>query len=80
MSTRLILDFHRATLSEALDNGGSIALIALADISSVTEFAPKSEKLPQGMSLIKLKKGDQHPVLGTPEWIYERIKATEKET
>jgi hypothetical protein len=76
--TKLILDFHRATLSEALEGKGSTILIALADISSVTEFAPVSDKLPQGLSLIKLKKGDQHPIIGTPDLIFERIKAAQQ--
>lgn len=76
--TKQIIAFRRATLKEASECRSTTLLVAVSEILSVKEFAPKSTMLPDGMSVVKLKKGsDEHPVLGTPDDIYEQIKAFE---
>lgn len=70
---KIILDFERQTLDEALRGVSTTALIALADISTITEFCPISERLPAGLSLITLKKGRLIPVKGTPDTIKKKI-------
>lgn len=65
----LILSFEKQSLFEAFDGISTTILIALADISNVTEFCPVSDELPNGLSLIQLKKGQQFPVKGTPAHI-----------
>lgn len=70
---KLILDFEKQTLDQALNGESSLVLIALSEIAAVTEFCPVSENLPNGLSLIERKKGPPIPVKGTPEHIKEVI-------
>lgn len=71
----IILDFEKQTLNEAIEGKSTLVLINLADISNIIEWAPISDKLPNGMSLIELRRGQQFPIKGTPAVIKARIDA-----
>jgi hypothetical protein len=71
-----ILSLEKQTLSEALDGKSSTVLIAIADMSTITEFCPVSDKLPHGLSMITLKKGTIIPVKGMPDDIKKLIDQT----
>jgi hypothetical protein len=70
----IVLMLDRATLADAQKGRSTKMLIAISEIATVTEFVP--QRLPdiKGMSIITTKKKEQHPILGTPEEIYELIR------